>query len=181
MNDELNAADDNPGSGLQQTASKPKGESIRSDDRATSPAEVIIRDDEEAFAQEIANKEVEKVMDLIAVHRESLLPPAEEFNSYNDNAQKALLDVLDRQTKAIFDDESIRQDKLTDGEIKQSRMGQILSAVIIVVAIASSTVIALSGGSTVVAGIMMAFPFAAIIGNLFIPAKSKSSRGKDVK
>lgn len=178
MSDDRNGANDDSGVGYEQKAPDSTGEIIRSNGEPTSPPKAVLCGDEEAFAKEVADKEVEKVMDLIAVHRESILPPAEEFNQYNENAQAVLLDVVDRQTKAIFDDESIRQDKLTEGEIRQGRIGQICSTAIILAALVSATIISLSGGSAVVAGIIMAFPFAAVIGNLFVPARSKSSRSK---
>lgn len=47
-----------------------------------------------------------------------MLPPPKSFNAYSPDAQRMILDWADRQTRAVFDDESKRQDRLVEAEIR---------------------------------------------------------------
>lgn len=67
-----------------------------------------------------------------------MLPHPKSFNAYNAEAQRMILDCADRQTRAVFDDESKRQDKLVEAEIRQGLVGQMLSAFVILASITAS-------------------------------------------
>lgn len=108
-----------------------------------------------------------------------MLPHPKSFNAYNAEAQRMILDCADRQTRAVFDDESKRQDKLVEAEIRQGLVGQVLSASVILTSIAASVVVGIMTGDAKMSGAFLVLPFATIICQLFRPVLS--GRGKQAK
>ena len=108
-----------------------------------------------------------------------MLPHPKSFNAYNAEAQRMILDCADRQTRAVFDDESKRQDKLVEAEIRQGLVGQMLSAFVILASITASAVAGIMTGNAVMSGAFLVLPFTTIIGQLFRPVLS--GRGKQKK
>lgn len=105
-----------------------------------------------------------------------LLPKPDHFNAYPPEAQKMLLEIASREIKAVYDDESKRQDKLTDAEIEQGSRGQFLSVIVIVSALAAAMIIAIFSGSATAVIAVMSIPFVAVIGNLISPLRSRNKR-----
>lgn len=81
-----------------------------------------------------------------------MLPPPKSFNAYSSDAQRMILDWADRQTRAVFDDESKRQDRLVEAEIRQAVVGQGLSAFVILASIAASVVVGIMTGNAAMSG-----------------------------
>lgn len=108
-----------------------------------------------------------------------MLPPPKSFNAYSPDAQRMILDWADRQTRAVFNDESKRQDRLVEAEIRQGVVGQGLSAFVILASIAASVVVGIMTGNATMSGAFLVLPFTTIIGQLFRPVLS--GRGKQAK
>lgn len=108
-----------------------------------------------------------------------MLPHPKSFNAYNADAQRMILDCADRQTRAVFDDESKRQDRLVEAEIRQGLVGQVLSALVILASIAASVVVGIMTRNATMSGAFLVLPFTTIIGQLFRPVLS--GRGKREK
>ena len=107
------------------------------------------------------------------------MPHPKSFNAYNAEAQRMILDCADSQTSAVFDDESKRQDKLVEAEIRQGLVGQMLSAFVILASITASAVAGIMTGNAAMSGAFLILPFTTIIGQLFRPVLS--GRGKQKK
>lgn len=107
------------------------------------------------------------------------MPHPKSFNAYNAEAQRMILDCADRQTRAVFDDESKRQDKLVEAEIRQGLVGQVLSASVILASIMASAAVGIMTGNAAMSGAFLVLPFTTIIGQLFRPVLS--GRGKREK
>ena len=90
-----------------------------------------------------------------------------------------ILDCADRQTRAVFDDESKRQDKPVEAEIRQGLVGQMLSAFVILASITASAVAGIMTGNAAMSGAFLILPFTTIIGQLVRPVLS--GRGKQKK
>ncbi len=82
---------------------------------------------------------------------------------------------------AVYDDESRRQDKLVEAEIRQGRNGQIASTAIMILALLLAAIVGIVTSNAVMSGAFLVLPFATIIGNLFKPVAStrKSEKEKD--
>lgn len=102
------------------------------------------------------------------------LPPASEFIKYPPNIQERMC----RWQDAFTIDESKRQDQLVDNEIKQSRIGSILSSILLIIfgsfSLASFLITRDANSAW-----FLSVPVASIIGNIVQPVFSKSSRFKD--
>ena len=81
----------------------------------------------------------------------------------------------------MYDDESRRQDKLVEAEIRQGRNGQIASTAIMILALLLAAIVGIVTSNAVMSGAFLVLPFATIIGNLFKPVAStrKSEKEKD--
>lgn len=133
----------------------------------------------EAFLAQPAGRKLLAEIHMLEEYH-GLLPKPEHFNAYPPDAQRILLEIASREVKAMYDDESRRLDSLTAAEIEQGSRGQILSVVVIALALAAAVLIAIFAGSTTAVIAVMSIPFAAVVGNLLAPMRShgKKSGGK---
>lgn len=106
-----------------------------------------------------------------------LLPDPDSFGKYPEHVQDSM--VAWNDAKII--DESKRQDKLVEAEIRQGRNGQIASTAIMILALLLAAIVGIVTGNAVMSGAFLVLPFATIIGNLFKPVASakKSEKEKD--
>lgn len=104
-----------------------------------------------------------------------LIPDPDSFNKYDPATRESIKGWTQAQIKAHVIDESLRQDKYTDAEIKQAKYGQMLSALIIFASIVAALIVGLCTQDYLAAGAFLVLPFATIIGNLFRPVRSKSN------
>lgn len=181
MQDEHDEFDDGTGSGQQQ---EPEGHPHGIEEKDGSGV-VPSSDGELADAGSRGEEELEKravaALRQLSVTEQwaGMLPHPKSFNAYNAEAQRMILDCADRQTRAVFDDESKRQDKLVEAEIRQGLVGQVLSACVILASIAASVAVGIKTGNAVMSGAFLVLPFTTIIGQLFRPVLS--GRGKQEK
>lgn len=108
-----------------------------------------------------------------------LLPKPEHFNAYPPDAQRMLLEIASREVKAMYDDESRRLDDLTAAEIEQGSRGQVLSVIVIALALVAAVLIAIFAGSTTAVIAVMSIPFAAVVGNLLAPMRPRGKKSDD--
>ena len=100
------------------------------------------------------------------------LPTPGSLSKYEPDVQDKIIEWADRKVTAMCDDESRRQDKLVDAEIRQGRNGQIASTVIMLSALVLAAVVGIVTGDAVMSGAFLILPFATIIGNLFKPIRT---------
>jgi hypothetical protein len=107
-----------------------------------------------------------------------MLPRAEDFNAYSPEVQERICQWND----AFTTDESKRQDRLVDNEIRQSNLGTWISAFIFLLSIAFTFIAFMKKGNALSFG-FLALPVLTMIGNLLTPVFSRSSvhdsRGND--
>ena len=77
-------------------------------------------------SEEVTEREIERAFSAVQMSS-GPIPDADMYLKYPLEVQKKIIEWQDRQIKAMFDDESIRQNKLVDGEIKPGNVGQWLS------------------------------------------------------
>lgn len=172
-------ADDPRNKPNEQVGSNEKAIARADDVEIASPEHDVRLDGEELKGQALVS-----ATQAIALHQEEyegILPHPKQFNEYNPNAQEVLLEIAREQVKAAFTDESARQDALVEAEIKQSARGQMLSSIIIILALAAAIVVTICTSNATVAMLIVGIPLVAIIGNLFKPVKSKGITPKDIK
>lgn len=109
------------------------------------------------------------------------LPAPGSLKQYDQSVQEKIVEWADRRVTAIYDDESRRQDKLVEAEIRQGRNGQAASIAIMILALLLAAIVGVSTGNAVMSGAFLLLPFATIISNLFKPVAStrKNEKEKD--
>lgn len=170
MNHDHNGTDDDPRDNANRQIEPAQGEVPRVNESTSQKPEQVIQHDGEASEESPI-----LASETYAVHQEyeGILPHPAQFNAYNQNAQEVLLEIARAQVKAAFEDESKRQDKLVNAEIKQGNRGQVFSTIIICLTVSAAIVVALCTGNAIVASLMAGIPLVSIIGNLFRPTKSR--------
>lgn len=93
----------------------------------------------DAFAAEVG-EEVDKAIFSIAKLSSGPIPDADELDKYPLEIRNKIIEWHDREVKAVFDDESKRQDKLVDAEVNQGNIKQWLSFVVELLLIAGPLV-----------------------------------------
>ena len=170
MGDVDNGIDDDSRIVGHQQAGEDEGRLAKENESDDSPAEQDLQGygEEGERAPALASRSLSAYEEY-----EGIIPIPSLFNAYNPNAQEALLEIARTQVAASFADESARQDKLVEAEIRQSRNGQIISAVVILATIVSAAAISISTGRDAVAMVVLGIPIATIVGNLFRPVRSR--------
>lgn len=102
-----------------------------------------------------------------------MLPKPDDFNKYPVEVQERMC----RWNDAFTTDESKRQDRLVDAEIKQARDGLLVSLVLFLVTIFCALVTFLATGSSWSFG-FLTVPVVSMIVSLFEPVSSRSSRNR---
>lgn len=155
----------------------------KSDDGGLASSEGGERLDGNGGQTDLIEREAAEVTQIAAQFQEynSLLPPANEFNSYNPDGQKMLMELASRQIKAAYDDESRRQDRLVTAEIVQSYLGLIISGIIIFGSIVAATIVSMNSGLWGVAVALVSIPFVAIISHIFRPVRTRNIKPQNEK
>lgn len=107
------------------------------------------------------------------------MPTPGSLKQYDQDVQKKIVEWADRKVTAIYDDESKRQDRLVEAEIKQGRNGQIASTAIMLVALVLAAAVGIITNNAVMSGAFLVLPFATIISNLFRPVRSSKKNEKE--
>ena len=181
-NDNNGDVDDSRPGQQQEAEGNPQGIESKGDEGPKYPDNLVqhgglLKAEEEEL--EAIPEEIEDVVHaVLARYWSGLLPPPEEFNQYPSEAQAIILQWNDEQIKANVTEESSRQSRLVDSEIKQAQRGQILSGIIIITFVAAAVIVTVVGNNAILATLFIGIPFATIIGNLFRPVRSKSSAKK---
>lgn len=103
-----------------------------------------------------------------------MLPEPASFAKYDRETRERIC----RWNDAFTVDESARQDRLVDAEIRQQDRGAWMTfALLLVFALASAASFVATGKAE--AFLLLSVPALGIVGNLFQPLFSKSSRGKE--
>lgn len=174
MTDERDGITDVPEPGEPVGTPGEKREIIQTNDERLAPSEGCKRPDGSPSEEELAafTQEFTSATAFMQEY-DSLLPPANQFNAYSPEAQKALIDFANRQVKAAFDDESARQDKLAEAEIKQGNRGLVGGVIIILADIVGAVIAGAISGNWGIVSAFMLLPIAAVIGNIYKPTRSK--------
>ncbi len=181
-NDDHGIADDSrPG---QQPEASPDARGIEKADDVGIAAETSDKSiavdggrEEEGLELEAAIREIAS----ISTEWVGPLPTPGSLGQYDRNVQEKIVEWADRKVAAVYDDESRRQDKLVEAEIRQGRNGQIASTAIMILALLLAAIVGIVTSNAVMSGAFLVLPFATIIGNLFKPVAStrKSEKEKD--
>lgn len=176
MKHDGNGSNDDSGNHANSQANQDEKRIARANDVEIEASEHDVRFD----GEDIEEKTIVAAQQ-IALHQEyeGILPHPKQFNEYSPNAQEVLLEIAREQVKAAFIDESIRQNKLVEAEIKQGYRGQILSTIIICLTIIAAIAVVVCTGNIAVATLMVGIPLVSIIGNLFKPSKSRQIKTKE--
>lgn len=101
-----------------------------------------------------------------------MLPSPDEFNKYDEETRERIC----RWNDSFTVEESARQDKLVESEIKQQEQGAAMTFVLMCFFGVASLIAFLATGNVASFG-FLSVPVINILGNLFRPVFSKSSRG----
>lgn len=181
QNDDHGIADDpRPG---QQPEASPDARGIEKADDVGIAAEAgdkgiaVDGGKEEGLELEAAIREIAS----ISMEWGGPLPDPGSLKQYDPSVQDKIVEWADRKVTATYDDESRRQDRLVEAEIRQGRNGQAASTFIMVLALVLAAVVGVATGNAVMSGAFLMLPFATIIGNLFKPVAStrKSEKEED--
>ena len=124
--------------------------------------------------QKVAAQVVAALMQLgVTESYSGMLPKPDDFNKYPPEVQERMC----RWNDAFTIDESKRQDRLVDAEIKQASKGMWVSAFLIAGSIIVSMIIFLRTLSPYAFSVL-SIPFISIITNIFEPIASRSSRNE---
>lgn len=125
--------------------------------------------------------------DIEAIYRElhvtsGPLPGAEEYKQYPPEVQAHILECHNAEVKAVFTDESARQDRLVDAEVKRDKLMLVLSFIIeAILAVGPIVGFAITGYKEM----LWAYTVlgASLIGNVVININSKKHRDdhEDIK
>lgn len=113
--------------GITRTHDRSSRAQIGSNSRSERALEINAQS-VDALASEV-NEDVEALFS-IAKLSSGPIPDAEELDKYSPEVQAKIIEWHDREVKAVFDDESKRQDKLANAEVRQGDVGQWLSFVL---------------------------------------------------
>ncbi len=103
-----------------------------------------------------------------------MLPSPDEFNKYDEQTRERIC----RWNDAFTVDESARQDRLVDNEIKQQETGVAMTFVL-VVAFGLAAFVSFLITRDIASFGFLSVPLLNFLGNLFKPVLSKSSRGEE--
>lgn len=183
MDHERDGFVDDPRPGQQRETQEDARGIQKKDDDGISPegsVEIIENDNKEGEEERLEAA----LQEIAAISTEWIgpLPTPGSLGQYKDDVQDKIVEWADRKVKALYDDESERQDRLVDAEIRQGMVGQIASAAIMIIALVLAAVVGMVTGNAVMSGAFLVLPFATIIGNLFKPVRSgKKKSEKDNK
>lgn len=178
MDHEPDATNDHSRLGGELQGPSKDEDSLSKEDAATSASrKPRLYPHEESIAEAIGEEEALRIIETLELHQEFSGPiaPPVIWNDYDERGKDILENIANRKTKAMFDDESLRQNALVDAEIAEGKRGQYLSAVIFLAGIVGAVVIEVCTQNAILAGILAGMPFAAVVAKLFKPTKSKSS------
>lgn len=133
---------------------------------------------EEVVEEAVAEGDSEKILELVSIAKMSsgIIPLAEDLNQYKPEVQSKIIEWADAQIKANVVDESIRQNKLVDGELSQAKYGQVFSTIIMLVLVICAVVAVYITNNPWAATPFLAVQFFTIGANWLRPIRSKSSR-----
>lgn len=137
----------------------------------------------EVVEEAVAEGDSEKILELVGIAKMSsgIIPLAEDLNQYRPEVQAKIIEWADAQIKANVVDESIRQDKLVDGELIQAKYGQVLSMIIMLFLVVAAVVAVFIINNAWAATPFLAVQFFTIGANLLRPIRSKSSGQEENK
>ena len=107
---------------------------------------------------------IERYLDMDAEYGK--LPHPDVFNAYPPEIQRKIMEWTDRDVKARRDDESRRQDDAMRAEIERVRRGQMVPAIITVLALVCGAVTGIVTANPLFALVFMLVPLAVIAGRI---------------
>lgn len=132
--DDCRTLGDSRHGGLEKALEDAQGLAGSDDERSIAPIEGgSIGERESAIKQQVADTELSKEIDAIFSKVQITsgpIPDADALAAYPVSIQERIIDWQERQIKAMFDDESKRQDRIVDAEISQGARNQWLSFVV---------------------------------------------------
>lgn len=129
---------------------------------------------EQASDDELRDAGLVSVSESHTVSFSGMLPHPETFNRYDSETRERIC----RWNDAFTIDESRRQDRLVDNEIKQAEKSFNVSTILIVLSLIFPFLMYLLSGNPWLSGIFISYPIISIIGNVLTPVFSKSSQPK---
>lgn len=132
---------------------------------------------DQASPEELEAAGIIAVSETQMVSFSGILPHPSVFSEYDKDTQEWI-----KQCSGAFTiDESKRQDRLVDNEIKQANKSFNVSTFLIILSLALSIVCYLISSNPWLSGLFVSYPIVSVIGNVISPVFSKSSNHKDKK
>lgn len=132
---------------------------------------------DQASPEELEEAGIIAVSETQMVSFSGILPHPSVFKEYDKDTQEWIKEC----SGAFTIDESKRQDRLVDNEIRQSNKSFNVSTFLIILSLVLSIVCYLISSNPWLSGLFVSYPIVSVIGNVISPVFSKSSNHNDKK